>query len=168
MNATAAKKMEITSLRQIADMLRAEGKLHVRWSAGQEADSSMGGRSRDYVSGAMHAGLSAVDLDSARIAITPLQLVKYLGEYEFTRMRGAHITLYVISGAEVVGTDSDGYDSITAGTWFGLSAELIAQISAAHSQHMAATGCTYGNWTLAQRTQIAELEARLAVDMPVK
>ena len=168
MTATAAKNMEITSIRQIADMLRAEGKLHVRWSAGQDADISMGGRSRDYVSGAMHAGLSAVDLDSERIAITPLQLVKCLCEYEFSRVRGNHITLYVISGAEVVGTDSDGYDSITGGAWFGVAAELIAQISEAGAQHRAATGCTYGNWTPAQRAQIAELEARLALDMPVK
>lgn len=88
--------------------------LYVRWSRGPEFDKNA---SCDYVSGKLHAGLSAVWVDYWEREI----MVKRMKEYEFLRIKDSKINAYIYQGSEV-GKDSDGepsiaLDAVCLGQW---------------------------------------------------
>jgi hypothetical protein len=82
--------------------------LFVRWSRGPEYDTKP---SRDYANGGKHAGLSCVQLGMWDESY----MIRRLDEYRFLQMKDAKIAPYVYIG-EVIGLDSDGYESIDCST----------------------------------------------------
>lgn len=78
--------------------------LFIRWSRGPRYDNNS---SKDYASGIIHAGLSAVKIGYWEKDY----LIKRLKEYEFLRIKDPNIAPYIYTG-DIVGTDSDGYQSI--------------------------------------------------------
>jgi hypothetical protein len=87
----------------------------IRWSVGPKYDMKSGAVSRDFSTGQVHGGLSAVPIDNK---MTDSELAKYLHEYSYARMgndmtksKGLDITGNIYSG-KMVGLDSDGYASI--------------------------------------------------------
>ena len=87
-----------------------DGNLYVRWSRGFAKDLKQG-RSRDYLAGGEHAGLSAVKIDP-EWSTDEKWLARRMTEYRFLRMKDGLIGCHIYSGREV-GKDSDGYESIT-------------------------------------------------------
>ena len=92
------------SVYDIIAMQDAGETLFVRWSRGPQYDTKP---SRDYANGGQHAGVSAVELgywDEAYMS-------RRLKEYRFLRIKDSELMGYIYKGA-VVGTDSDGYQSL--------------------------------------------------------
>ena len=81
------------------------GKVYVRWTVDPKFDMKDGARSRDYVSGETHEGLSAVEISSSD---HPVDIASALSEYIFLRMKNPKIRP-VVYAAERVGTDSDSH-----------------------------------------------------------
>lgn len=103
--------MKKLTVKKIMEMQDAGQTLYVRWSRGQKWDKKP---SRDYLTGSVHAGLSAVKLgywDEKYMA-------RRLNEYGFLRMKDSKIKPYIVIGKEV-GIDSDGYESIEVSEWIG-------------------------------------------------
>lgn len=81
----------------------------IRWSAGSKYDLAPNAFSRDYVSGAQHQGLSAIELSKG---MTRADMAKYLNEYRFSKIKDPNIKPFLYEG-KVLGKDSDGYVSIS-------------------------------------------------------
>ena len=81
--------------------------LYVRWSRGPTYDTKP---SRDYASGAEHAGLSAVWIDYWERDV----MVRRLMEYQYLRIKDDQIRPYIYQ-ADEISRDSDGYSSIPVG-----------------------------------------------------
>ena len=95
----------VSELERLADE---HGTIYIRWSPTIERDLTPNSVSRDFVSGQVHSGLSAVEItDSMR----SVDIAKRLSEYGFLRMQDPKSVPHVYL-AENVGTDSDGYASI--------------------------------------------------------
>ncbi|HVJ68863.1 MAG TPA: DUF6098 family protein [Caulifigura sp.] len=92
------------------------GRVFVRWSRGPAMDRKQG-QSRDYQSGGSHSGLSAVQIDEDWFGYTrehqpnEWYLRRRLREYGFLRMKDSKIRCWIMVG-QIVGKDSDGYESI--------------------------------------------------------
>lgn len=82
--------------------------LFIRWSRGPKFDKTP---SRDYVSGKMHEGVSAVPIDFWEKPI----MNRRLKEYEFLRIKDPKIAPYIYKGTPV-GVDSDGYALLPIGS----------------------------------------------------
>ncbi len=122
------------------------GVVFVRWSAGPAFDMRPGARSRDYLAGGEHSGLSAVPI---RSDMSKAQVAKFLKEYGFLRMRG-DVQAHLYAG-EQVGTDSDGYPSIRPTRHIGaLSDDLVASLDSGLARR------------LELQDQVRDGEARLA------
>lgn len=78
--------------------------IFIRWSRGPEYDTNP---SRDYQSGNIHSGLSAVKIG----AWEGEYMERRLQEYRFLRMKDEKIMPYIYTGEEI-GLDSDGYELI--------------------------------------------------------
>lgn len=110
----------IDALRQILDQY--PDRVFVRWSRGPAMDRRRG-VSRDYLNGGVHAGLSAVRVERDWLE-RPQYLARRLREYGFLRIKDGQIRPWLMVG-ELVGRDSDGYDSIRiAGDCYPLALSL--------------------------------------------
>jgi len=83
--------------------------LFVRWSRGPAMDKKQG-NSRDYLNGAVHNGLSSVEIKK-EWTTDDEWLARRINEYVFLRMKDNLIGCWIYKG-EKVGEDSDGYDLI--------------------------------------------------------
>ncbi|MHB1065497.1 MAG: DUF6098 family protein [Georgenia sp.] len=99
---------EIQSVADLRRLLGENAGLYVRWSRGEALDKSSGERSRDWVTGRVHAGLSAIRLDPEWSAG---RIARALNEYGHLRASAEGLEPHIYSG-RLVGRDSDGYDSI--------------------------------------------------------
>jgi hypothetical protein len=95
-------------VRQIEALAEKHGRVFIRWSPTAERDLQGDQRSRDFVSGAQHEGLSAVEITGD---MHHVDIAKRLAEYGFLRMQDGRAVPRVYL-AESVGADSDGYSSI--------------------------------------------------------
>jgi hypothetical protein len=87
----------------------AEGPLFIRWSNGPKFDMRAGAKSKDYQTGLLHDGLSAVEL---KRGWSRSYLARRLGEYNSPFVKsGKNFEGHIYEG-KVVGKDSDGYPSI--------------------------------------------------------
>lgn len=97
-----AGKSFVASIEALAE---SNGTVFIRWSPGAKADLSGPQRSRDFVAGHEHDGLSAVEVSASD---HPLDIAKSLAEYGFLRMQDKKSVPHVYA-AKRVGTDSDGH-----------------------------------------------------------
>jgi|ERR1700742_2875359 len=107
--------MLIHNLSTLRKLLNNQGATHVRWSRGPKYDLKPDAVSKDYITGAMHNGLSAVPLHKD---YDDDDLVDAIKEYGFHRV-GIKETLPHIYSGEIVGKDSDSYDSILPKKYLG-------------------------------------------------
>jgi len=114
----------IKTIEELRELLASNpDSLFVRWSRGPAMDRRLGA-SRDQISGRVHAGLSAVKIEE-RWFEDPAWLARRLREYRFLRIKDAKINPWIMVG-RVVGTDSDGYESIEiTGECYRLSEDLL-------------------------------------------
>jgi N12 class adenine-specific DNA methylase len=96
----------INSFDDIHNLLKQHDTVFVRWSPSWQDDMKPDARSKDYVSGGVHDGLSAVSISRDD---DDSQIFKSLRDYSFLRAKGAKPNIYA---AEIVGKDSDGAPSI--------------------------------------------------------
>jgi len=101
-------KINSLSAQEIMDMQDNGMVLFVRWSRGPKYDIKP---SRDYANGGVHGGLSAVLIGHWEGAY----MTRRLNEYMFLRMKDEKLKPYIYTG-EVIGRDSDGYESIDVAT----------------------------------------------------
>lgn len=92
----------------IETLAEKHGRVYIRWSPSAKGDLSSNQQSRDFVSGATHSGLSAVEITGD---MHPVDIASRLSEYGFLRMQDKRSAPRVYL-ADRVGTDSDGYASI--------------------------------------------------------
>lgn len=93
--------------------------LYVRWSRGPAKDKKQG-VSKDYQSGANHAGLSAIEIEQ-EWGCEDKYLARRINEYLFLRIKDCAIGCWIYTG-ERVGEDTDGYDSI-------INISVVARVS---------------------------------------
>jgi len=99
------RKLTTAQIEKIWDETDALGEsIFVRWSRGPKFDTKP---SRDYLSGAVHAGLSSVKIG----AWADEYMERRLKEYRFLQMKDSKIKAYIYK-AEEIGFDSDGYELI--------------------------------------------------------
>jgi|SRR6185312_5076558 len=93
------------------------GNVYARWSKGPKFDMAPTAKSKDYVSGEFHDGLSAAKLDP-NLGYEPLSRI--LGEYGFVRTSpgNSDAGLHFYRGAET-GIDSDGMPTIRPTHYLG-------------------------------------------------
>lgn len=112
----------IPTFGDLVNALPEDSPAYVRWSRGPEFDLAPGAASKDYVSGEMHPGLSAMELEKG---MSDGQLFRYLRDYSFLRMKDKEIRPHIYSG-ERVGFDSDSAPSITPRAYIGtLSDDVV-------------------------------------------
>ena len=105
------KKKTVAALRDLIEAHKDED-IFVRSSSGPSYDRKQG-RSMDYQTHTFHKGLSAVKIDPEWINKTDGELLSRLAEYGHRPpIKGKEQKLWIYK-AKQVGTDSDGYDSIT-------------------------------------------------------
>jgi len=92
----------------ILDLAKQHGTVYVRWAGNKKHDLSKGARSRDYQTGEMHQGLSAVGVTAD---MSPSDVAGRLHEYGYGRAAEPNSRPRVYL-ADKVGIDSDGYFSI--------------------------------------------------------
>lgn len=117
----------ITTIEALKKLIASEqGNMFIRWSRGFAMDSKQG-VSRDHQSGSVHSGLSAVEVNSDW-ATDDVWMAKRVTEYFYLKMKDSKIGCHIYTG-EIVGTDSDGYESITNITHVAtLSRELTIEL----------------------------------------
>lgn len=93
---------------QIEILAEKHKRVYIRWSPSAISDLSGSQTSRDFQSGAVHPGLSAIEITGD---MHPVDIADRLSEYGFLRMQDRRSTPHVFL-ADRVGTDSDGYASI--------------------------------------------------------
>ncbi|HAI60123.1 MAG TPA: hypothetical protein DCM32_09650 [Xanthomonadaceae bacterium] len=93
---------------EIEALAEKHGRVYIRWSPSAKGDLSGSQQSRDFQSGATHAGLSAVEVTGD---MHPVDIAKRLSEYGFLRMQDRRSAPRVYL-ADRTGTDSDGYASV--------------------------------------------------------
>jgi len=93
---------------QIEKLAEKHGNVFLRWSPSSSGDLSGLRRSRDFVSGETHPGLSAVEITGD---MHPVDIASRLSEYSFLRMQDPASRPRVYLGNKI-GVDSDGYASI--------------------------------------------------------
>ena len=124
-HATGGKvdRKKVSTIDQARDAIQDRKKLFfVRWSRDPKHDLKKGARSRDYVTGQVHEGLSAVNITPD---MPPHRLARALTEYA-----SPGLWPHIYSGRQV-GTDSDGYPSISDLDHVGsLSPELVSNLRA--------------------------------------
>lgn len=112
---------EISSLQELKNAIAANGNdpLFVRYSQGPQFDMRLGAVSKDYQTGEIHNGLSAVELNSG---MDDAELVRYIRDYA----SGGEPHVY---SGKVNGLDSDGGPTIRPSEHIGkLSRELTDMI----------------------------------------
>jgi hypothetical protein len=95
-------------LNEVKKLADTHGTIYVRWSPNWQKDVLPDRKSRDFVSGQTHSGLSAVPIEKGEHII---DMAKSIKEYGFLRMQSAKSVPNVYI-ADRIGTDSDGYASI--------------------------------------------------------
>ncbi len=116
----------INTITGLKKLISSDQVLYVRWSRGSAMDARQG-RSRDYASGEQHAGLSAV-LVNPDWTQDDVWLAGRVTEYWFLRGKDPLIGCHIYAGI-VVGTDSDGYQSISDVTHVAtLAGKLVEQL----------------------------------------
>lgn len=109
----------MTAINCFSDLRQAlseHGTLFVRWSAGPEYDLRPGAASRDYQTGEIHAGLSAVAINND---MGDEELFRFLRDYSYlVDANGAAAACHLYTGT-VVGMDSDGADCISPSAHIG-------------------------------------------------
>lgn len=119
----------LAAVRQIAE--QSDGRAFVRWSRGPALDRKQG-KSRDYANGGAHAGLSASQIDCSDWS--DAKLARRVKEYRFLRLKDERINAYLYIG-EIVGEDSDGYESINiTGEAYRIAESVIAECEALDNQ----------------------------------
>lgn len=115
------ERHKLSTLDQIHDAIKDDKKsFYVRWSRDPKHDLKKGARSRDYVTGQVHEGLSARDITPD---MPPHRLARALTEYA-----SPGLWPHIYSGKQV-GTDSDGYPSISDLDHVGsLSPQLVTSL----------------------------------------
>ena len=93
---------------KIESLAEKHGRVYIRWSPSAIGDLSGNQTSRDFQSGEMHSGLSAVEITGD---MHPVDIASRLSEYGFLRLQDRQASPHVFL-ADRVGTDSDGYASI--------------------------------------------------------
>lgn len=117
----AGKAMKKLAIGQLAG----QPDVFVRWSRGPEFDMKPGARSKDYVSGDVHDGLSAVSLKDAEDVE---DLLRSTNDYSFLRMKDPKIRAHFYR-ADQVGVDSDTAPTIRPKEYIGsISDELMGEI----------------------------------------
>ncbi len=110
--ATQGKSVTIQAgkdfVQKIEALAEKHGRVFIRWSPSSQLDLSGEQRSRDFAAGAVHDGLSAIEVTDKT---HPVDIAKALSEYMFLRMQDHEAVPHVYL-ADRVGTDSDGYASI--------------------------------------------------------
>ena len=99
-----AQVNDITDIRTLLDQGE---KVFVRWSAGPKYDLKPNAKSKDYVSGETHEGLSAVELTPD---MSDGEIFAMVRDYSF--LRGEKADAPYFYAGRVVGRDSDGTPSI--------------------------------------------------------
>lgn len=98
---------QINNFNELKEIIGNNKDYFIRWSRGPKYDLKMK-NSKDYLTGEIHAGLSAVQID-------PEWSTGYMArrskEYGFLRSKDPKINAWVYKG-EIIGTDSDGYPTI--------------------------------------------------------
>lgn len=84
------------------------GQVFARWSPSAKGDLTPGAKSRDFVSGSTHSGLSAVPITGD---MHPVDIAKSINEYSFLRSQDSRSIPRIYAGKKI-GVDSDGYASI--------------------------------------------------------
>lgn len=109
----------------IPSLLGSPDSVFVRWSRGPSFDMKPGAASRDYVSGTVHDGLSAVSLGDAEDVE---DILRSVNDYSFLRMKDPEIRPHVYR-AKKIGIDSDGAPTISPTEYLGaIDDGLIAEI----------------------------------------
>jgi hypothetical protein len=98
---------DVSSISDVRNLLNQGERVFVRWSAGPKYDLKPNAKSKDYVGGQTHEGLSAVELTPD---MSDQDIFKMIRDYSFLRGEKADAP-YFYSG-RVVGRDSDGTPSI--------------------------------------------------------
>lgn len=104
----AAVELGKAFARRVEALAEKHGTVYVRWSPDALVDLRGPQRSRDFLSGETHAGLSAVPITSD---LHIVDVAKRIAEYSFARIQDRNSTPHVFI-AKRVGTDSDGYASV--------------------------------------------------------
>lgn len=92
-------------VREIEKLAEEHGAVYIRWSPTSERDLSPWSNSRDFVSGEIHSGLSAVEVTDKT---HPVDIAKALSEYMFLRIQDSR-SIPRIYLANRIGTDSDSH-----------------------------------------------------------
>lgn len=116
----------INSMTALKKIISRQPGSFVRWSRGPAMDARQG-RSRDGQSGEAHAGLSAVSINPEWVT-DEAWMARRVTEYRFLRLKDPRIGCHIYAG-QVVGEDSDGYESISSIVHIGtLSNALISKL----------------------------------------
>ena len=103
----AGKSNSIHSIDDIRNLLSEGKNVFVRWSAGPKYDMAPGAKSKDFVSGQTHDGLSAVELTKD---MSDQEIFAMVRDYSF--LRGENADAPYFYHGKSVGRDSDGAPSI--------------------------------------------------------
>lgn len=127
---TEAVEAGVRPFKSLSDVRDAVGKyddVFVRWSKGPDYDLKPGAVSRDYQSGATHAGLSAMPLSAD---LTDADLARHLRSYDYLTDLDRNPTAGHIYRGRRVGLDSDGSPVIAPSEYLGpIDPELHGYIS---------------------------------------
>lgn len=116
----------INSLAEVRKILDAKGNVFVRWSGGPKYDMKPGAKSRDYQSGELHDGLSALQIDAD---FEPSQIARYIRDYSYLRGGGYKNNAPHLYVGRSVGKDSDGAPTIQPEEYIGtISDKIVAFI----------------------------------------
>ena len=117
----------ITTVEALKKLISSENdNMFIRWSRGFAMDSKQGS-SRDYQNGSTHNGLSA-SLVNKYWAEDDVWMAERVTEYFFLKMKDQKIGCHIYSG-DIIGTDSDGYESITNISHIAtLSSDLVLEL----------------------------------------
>jgi hypothetical protein len=124
---------KISTINDIRKLINKHGKIFVRWSSDPKLDLQPNKKSKDYVTGNYHNGLSAIEINKD---MTDAEIMKYVNEYGFGRIsfekNKPHFYL-----AEKVGKDTDGYPSINPSVHIGTASDdFLNQIDNGLSKKM--------------------------------
>lgn len=107
--------VDIGSFSNLRDVLGEGDGVYVRWSRGPEFDLRPGANSRDYQTGEVHDGLSALALD---INDSNYQIGRMLRDYSYLKGADDKIRAHIYKGRQT-GIDSDNAPSIRPEAYLG-------------------------------------------------
>lgn len=102
-----ALKKTIDTMDELRELFRQKKDLYIRWSRGPTYDNKSP-NSRDYLTGRMHEGLSAVPVEDDFADTSENRLARRVVEYRFLQEKDEKITAFIYQ-ADRVGTDTDNY-----------------------------------------------------------